>query len=976
MNQRSLDGFPRKVVSLLLAFGIVSASLPASAGFWGRDDSDSYQRDNYQYNNRQSNYQPAYKPPDIKIAAPKVDFKPVNQEFYKIPEGKLTDDDRQMIRAGNALNPPKVPDSYLNGVKAPVLTNQTKPVTTPLTLQFKPADVKTPKAQEIKQTVLKDPSATAVKQPLVGGFQKVLQTIGTAIMAVGTKIVQAVQAVAHFFRGNPSTAPSALAKQVSQQYTHLNEIKPGVFQTTNEGQTYAHGHSWEPGSTFKATPNGLQVIHGTAMEDSFSSLRRVDGKTMPVIMNGNANGGVEPVGVDFARMTPGTSFKSSSPVDIPKVGTIQADQITYSGQKNGDPILEVHGKGALSVESISDPKIIKQATDQLSIRLRLMNDSFQVKDAVLTVGEEKSYLDAQGKATPVNEIAKSVNSTAGETAPLLKQAEQLDTQMKQYASSVNSRLASVHKETGQVLTEKVQPTDTLPRYRQALGVMKSEGDALQRAVNEEDYGAALSGQPALQAKISAAKAGLSGLQEEVSKWKSLDTNLRTLSADLGAFSLNLDMKYVKSPGAATEKDVKTWGQTNELGKASIGDDIHYVLRDVLELTKGGSISRDTAATWGRGLLEANFKVMSAPPGSSLERAKVLPITELQRQTFDKFFDQRIAKHPGDAAWAAKVGGEKAAVATTAKAGILVAGIAFLWEAPVVAIATAGAGWALEKGFRAVGANNEQATALAFVASAPIAAEMGNSEYIRGKEFQFKTGLVSWVKAKWESLVSSENSTVARTVGGESGFIRVPGETPAGGSIRTRAGRDTGPFLEETGQTLGVTESGEGLATLQTKPVDPKLFEGLGDAKSSPWLSDGRIGVRTHIEEFRDGGSFLMRASVYERYIKSGKALGRQDGLFITTKSALDELLTKANGDVNIIKKGLGIPLDQWNEPLVRVDVLNPLLHDARFPSGFESGANPLFKWGGYTKGGIPEVSINPVGPRDYVATKVFLRNQQ
>ena len=205
-----------------------------------------------------------------------------------------------------------MPDSYLNPAKNPALIAQVKPVTTPLTLQFKPSDGKTPNAQETKQTVLKDPSATTVKQPQVGGFQKVIQTIGSGIMAVGTKTVPAVQAVAHFFRGNPSAEPSALAKQVSQQYTHLSEIKPGVFQTTNEGQTYANGHSWEPGSTFKVSPNGLQVIHGTAMEDSFGGLSRMDGRTMPVIMNGNANGGVDPVGVDFARMTPGTSLATAS----------------------------------------------------------------------------------------------------------------------------------------------------------------------------------------------------------------------------------------------------------------------------------------------------------------------------------------------------------------------------------------------------------------------------------------------------------------------------------------------------------------------------------------------------------------------------------------------------------------------------------------------------------------------------------------
>lgn len=91
--------------------------------------------------------------------------------------------------------------------------------------------------------------------------------------------------------------------------------------------------------------------------------------------------------------------------------------------------------------------------------------------------------------------------------------------------------------------------------------------------------------------------------------------------------------------------------------------------------------------------------------------------------------------------------------------------------------------------------------------------------------------------------------------------------------------------------------------------------------------------------------------------------GDPTGQFITTKSAMDKLLGKANGSLDFIKKELSIPKNAWNEELMRVDVHNPLLHNARFPSGFERGANELFKWGGYTKGGMPEIVVDqfPIG---------------
>ena len=48
--------------------------------------------------------------------------------------------------------------------------------------------------------------------------------------------------------------------------------------------------------------------------------------------------------------------------------------------------------------------------------------------------------------------------------------------------------------------------------------------------------------------------------------------------------------------------------------------------------------------------------------------------------------------------------------------------------------------------------------------------------------------------------------------------------------------------------------------------------------------------------------------------------------------------------------------------------MNPLLHDARLPSGLNSGANSQFQWGGYTSGGMPEIITNPIPKSDIRAT--------
>ncbi|MCP4545813.1 MAG: hypothetical protein GY835_05025, partial [bacterium] len=52
---------------------------------------------------------------------------------------------------------------------------------------------------------------------------------------------------------------------------------------------------------------------------------------------------------------------------------------------------------------------------------------------------------------------------------------------------------------------------------------------------------------------------------------------------------------------------------------------------------------------------------------------------------------------------------------------------------------------------------------------------------------------------------------------------------------------------------------------------------------------------------------------------------------------------------------------RWSEPLYRIDVRNPLLHNARLPSGLERGADPvLFRWSGYSDGCMPQVIIDQI----------------
>jgi len=158
-----------------------------------------------------------------------------------------------------------------------------------------------------------------------------------------------------------------------------------------------------------------------------------------------------------------------------------------------------------------------------------------------------------------------------------------------------------------------------------------------------------------------------------------------------------------------------------------------------------------------------------------------------------------------------------------------------------------------------------------------------------------------------------------------------------------------------GSRFGLRVTRRSFATELKLPSTPASRTGfanrrLGDARSSPWLADKRPLVVEHLEQFREGGSYLVPKSAYDDWVKGRTVIGRPDGQFITTRSAMDKLLAESGGDLAIIEKRLGIPKGQWKgEVLYRVDIDSPLELNGRLPSGFEDGADKeLFRWGGYT----------------------------
>ncbi len=132
-------------------------------------------------------------------------------------------------------------------------------------------------------------------------------------------------------------------------------------------------------------------------------------------------------------------------------------------------------------------------------------------------------------------------------------------------------------------------------------------------------------------------------------------------------------------------------------------------------------------------------------------------------------------------------------------------------------------------------------------------------------------------------------------------------------------------------------------------------------------------IAQHLAKFEDGA---VRFTTEDKLHTHG--VGHIDGTsFLMSKSEVDELVRKTNGDPRKLEEALGLPEDQLGKGALRIDFPSPLSHGGRIPSGNEAGANQKWEPGGHLPNGSSEIVIDVAGMKpgiDYYAAKIEVGN--
>jgi len=134
---------------------------------------------------------------------------------------------------------------------------------------------------------------------------------------------------------------------------------------------------------------------------------------------------------------------------------------------------------------------------------------------------------------------------------------------------------------------------------------------------------------------------------------------------------------------------------------------------------------------------------------------------------------------------------------------------------------------------------------------------------------------------------------------------------------------------------------------------------LQDKRTDPNTYLPQSYVDAHEAKFACGASYFAPKWALDKFGRDN--VGRSDGQFVMTKSQLDDVLVRTNGDMALIEKELGIPAGEWQkQEMVVVEIANPNAHNLRMATGREEGANDLWLAGGKLPTGHDEAVTDAI----------------
>ncbi len=253
---------------------------------------------------------------------------------------------------------------------------------------------------------------------------------------------------------------------------------------------------------------------------------------------------------------------------------------------------------------------------------KTVNGTLVMTEGVIKVGQEKFYVDTKGTFTNVKVIEQGLQKIEAADDHLQNNGQQLASKLLVSVAVTNNYLQNLHGVTGQILTDKIEPTSGLNIYEKQVDVFSAASAHMRESFEEEDYGVLQKNLPTLHDQQMTLMKQEQTFGRQVQVLSQFAERLGALTEEAKTLLPKINVDYMVAE-PVTEQKLKVnadfyFGDDKKILSAKAGD----VLDSIAGLADAGLLDRSVAQDLAKGVITARDRFMIAVPrsGYALEKA--------------------------------------------------------------------------------------------------------------------------------------------------------------------------------------------------------------------------------------------------------------------------------------------------------------------------------------------------------------------
>ncbi len=416
-----------------------------------------------------------------------------------------------------------------------------------------------------------------------------------------------------------------------------------------------------------------------------------------------------------------------------------------------------------------------------------------LNSAVVEKGDKRVFISRTQAPLEISGIEKGVNDLDATSSVHFSKISNVERDLSARSNAVSQFFKTVSGQTGLEATLNFEFKDEFKKLSKEAGDIREGSLNLSQSVENVSYANVKESLQNLQQRQDVVTQKTQGLEAQAESFREVQRGMRGVTNELVSMLPQIDADRLKTEAPVSDQELAHRAATYFPDqKAAVCQQTDKALAGIKNLVNVGAMTPEEGGKLGAQMMAMRDKILGAVPNDALydqKRAVADPLQKtydtsknlVHRATDVAFFNvmgmEKLAeKYPKIGEAVGKFYLEEAKLAQTGAAVVGTAGLAyFAVTATITTGAAVGTAYVVKNALEYVGVNKEASTAYAAATSFLVAARVGESPWVKGKETRLLEAVISKVSLIVRNVRAFVGDSLGR-IANESGQILVPGKT--------------------------------------------------------------------------------------------------------------------------------------------------------------------------------------------------------